>query len=270
MLECVVVRPFSQEPALRLVSIHLKYGPWKDAFIKAFRCAGVCGGGAQARASRLLAVLQETCRAMHNRVDEQAPWVENVGHCISFVSGPLAFLTRLGVLQRAARGDLLLGMPGPNSMRRLCNAREQPRIVAELSAWVHLADALGEPMAPQTCQEWVTAQRCTVDIFRQNPVKGMVFGRQVKHIVCERFVVSFRRVGMLGFIARNARQKWPRVVTSGANLSGACSVTIPWCSICWRQCTLLCQPNGVVGSAVAITWGVVAGGGLVVSGNFIS
>jgi hypothetical protein len=185
-----VLFPFSQEPTLRLVGIHLKYGPWKDEFIKAFRCAGVCGGGAQARASRLLAVLQETCRAMHNRVDEQTPWVENVGHSISFVSGPLAFLTCLGVLQRAARGDLLLGKPG--TMRRVCNAREQPHVVAELIAWVHLADALGEPPAPRTCQEWVTTQRCTVDIFRQNPVKSMRCGRHVKHLLCERVVVNFR------------------------------------------------------------------------------
>jgi hypothetical protein len=105
-----------QEPTLRLVALHLKYLPWKETLIKEFRAFGSMVEGTHARAVRLTTVLQATCRAMHDRVEEQLPWIDNLGHRIAYVAGPLAFLSRLGVLERHARGTLNLSKPDRNGL----------------------------------------------------------------------------------------------------------------------------------------------------------
>ena len=85
-----------QEPTLRLVSILLKYGPWRDALFRSYKKVKREFGrqGVQDRAQFILEILEETCRAMDGIVPDA--WIDNLGHNMSHCSGPVPTLTLLG------------------------------------------------------------------------------------------------------------------------------------------------------------------------------
>ena len=115
-----------QEPTLRLIIIHLKYADWRRAFLIAWRVASGCWDGVgmlreatvDDRAELVLQALEATCRAQHlegddKPSDESKAWADNLGHDIAYVSSPLSFLGRLGVVQKCPpeqKGALRLGM----------------------------------------------------------------------------------------------------------------------------------------------------------------
>jgi len=89
----------TKEPALRIISIQLKYGPWRDALLsewKACRRADV-----KDRSSRLFELLVGACTRMDG-VDVHA-WSLNLGHCISYVNSPLVALSRWGILKASKK-----------------------------------------------------------------------------------------------------------------------------------------------------------------------
>lgn len=88
-----------QELALRLVSLQLKYAPWRDALLEVYkqhssRCPGVRGCCRQ-RANFMLDLLLEVCLRMDGVTCDA--WHRNVSHRLWFTSGPALYLTRLHI-----------------------------------------------------------------------------------------------------------------------------------------------------------------------------
>ena len=110
----------------------------------------------------LRTALHSLCQEMQGVDDSE--WVESLGRHISHANGPLATLTRLGVLQKLAastssssrvRGvELQLGVI--EKRRRLCSTvAELARQADMIRQWVRLADSLADVQAPRTCRAWV-------------------------------------------------------------------------------------------------------------------
>jgi len=167
-----------QEPALRFLSIQLKYGPWRDVFLEEWVKAlpktasvssssgsGVPGVSTQARAKRIMVALVATCRRMQSVPDRV--WVESLGRNISFASGPLATLSRLGVL-KTCPADHTRRLQLGQTPKRLCSGvSETKRVEAMLLRWVCLADAC-EVQPPETCEQWVTEHKRVGQLFDEH------------------------------------------------------------------------------------------------------
>ena len=153
-----------QEPALRVAVILLKYGPWRQALLDAWKARVTRGLSADDRARSLMESLAMACHAMHG-VDDEA-WISNLGRNVSHCSGPLIVLKRLGLLTNSSTG-LCLG----KSVRKVCkNASVLKRIVK----WVHLADELGSwGVGPRTCHEWVAAHDRLLEVFGRHDIEGL-------------------------------------------------------------------------------------------------
>jgi len=101
---------------------------------------------------------------MHGQVSEA--WINNVGNNIGFCSGPVPFLTSLGVIGAAqGNSNLVLGKGG--KLKRLRKtpgeiARSRAKIVQALQT----ADALAKLPAPRTCKQWVRLFHHVVSIVR--------------------------------------------------------------------------------------------------------
>ena len=157
---------------MRLISIMLKYKPWRTPLLKLCRkflpSRGSGSQGVIARARLLLKVLKNLCREMDGST-EVCAWGASLGRGVARATGPLAFLNSLGVLKPAngTRRPLQLGGGKELKSKRLCQGvRECQVAVRRLTTWVRLADALGAPPGPKTCLEWVTCHRNAVRQFR--------------------------------------------------------------------------------------------------------
>lgn len=163
-----------QEPTLRVLSVQLKYGPWRDAFVKCW--ARIAKGeefrglGEQGRARILVKALQSMCRQMHGCDD--SVWNESLGKNISHVNGPLATLSRLGILkkvqQRRSRVRSVLKLGKMGTLRRLCSGvLEMASAKAKVLRWVKLASECHVD-APRTCQAWVAEHGKANAIFENH------------------------------------------------------------------------------------------------------
>ncbi len=163
-----------QEPALRLVSIQLKYGPWRDVFVKQrvqmSRSSGSgdrSGSGVpvskKARVKCLFDALAATCRRMQPISDDL--WEESLGKNISYVCGPLAWLTQVGVLKTCPRGHKRRLTLGRTASKRLCTGvPERKEAESRLLRWVGLADAC-EVQPPSACEQWVAEHERLSQVF---------------------------------------------------------------------------------------------------------
>ena len=156
-----------QEPAFRLLSISLKYGPWRDALLSAYREVSrrrqgvrARGGGGSSRASFILDVLSATCVAMSEVIPEA--WIKHLGYNISHCQGPVPTLSKLGVIRPAAcsasgrSGVKMLLFGKQRRFKRLfAGAAERRLALRRVGAYTELADDIGDLAAPRTCQEWV-------------------------------------------------------------------------------------------------------------------
>ena len=119
------------------------------------------------RAEILLSALLLVCQRMVGVSDQD--FVENLGRNISHVNGPIATLTRLGIVSKGSgvHGVRLASCPTP---RRLCsNARERRKALGHLSLWVRLSDDL--IAAPcRTCHQWVQEQERLLEVMRMHGV----------------------------------------------------------------------------------------------------
>ena len=178
---------------MRLLSMHHKYGPWKEALVTAWRnhrgvAASRCSRRGldpeSARAMRLLHVLRHMCVARHDAGGDE-PWVASVGKNVTHCTGPLAICLALGVIKklgvrkrktgskakafrrsvprRSASGILRLGVHG--NTYRLCSPLESIVAVKRLRSWVVLADRIGTMAAPRTCRQWISAYKRIHDIM---------------------------------------------------------------------------------------------------------
>ena len=152
---------FDEEPALELLSVQGKYGPWKTALLMAWcqtsrrrtsrqktsRC------GVSSRAALLLRALSQACRLMAN-VDYK-DWVNHWGRGVTHHSGFIPMLLRLQVIRKSAardRGSLCLGL-GSSSYRLASRAQS-----TRLGAWVAASDVIAQVLeansTPRTLEEY--------------------------------------------------------------------------------------------------------------------
>lgn len=119
------------------------------------------------RAIFVLHLLQKTVREMCGQVVK--PWANNVGNNIGFCTGPVPYLTVLGVIGAARggkhRNTLVFGTGG--AAKRL---RQTPKEVArcrhKLASMAPMADALSVLPAPKTCKDWVRLFHAIIGITR--------------------------------------------------------------------------------------------------------
>ena len=167
---------FRQEPALRLVSLQLKYGPWRDALLEVYkqhssRCPGVKGLCRQ-RANFILDLLQEVCLRMDGVKCDA--WHRNVSHRLWFTSGPASFLARLRILLPARKLGLQLRFMKNNTIRkRLCHSRaEVAAAVSQLELHIRAADDCAALPAPRTCAEWIESASGCASVLRRQIYRG--------------------------------------------------------------------------------------------------
>ena len=159
---------------MRLLSMHLKYNPWKVALFKAWNnitCGVVASRSLakRARVGRLRRVLRSMCTSRNNMGRYDAPWTCTVGRHVTHCSGPLAICIALGIIQKAPAGPLRLGVG--TCRYKLCGLRQVA--LRRLETWVNLADSVCDVRAPKTCQEWIDANR---------ELHGILYHKQPFHI----------------------------------------------------------------------------------------
>lgn len=164
---------------MRLVSLQLKYAPWRDALFDVYkqhssRCPGV-GGCCRQRANFMLDLLREVCLRMDGVTCDA--WHRNVSHRLWFTSGPALYLTRLHILLPARKSGLQLRFLKNGSIRkRLCHSRaEVAAAIAQLELQFRAVDDCAALQTPRTCAEWIgSASRCA-SIFRRQVSCGRCY-----------------------------------------------------------------------------------------------
>ncbi len=117
------------------------------------------------RVKLLVEALQVTCIAMDS-IDDSA-WIASLGRSTSHVTGPLATISRLGLVRRSStRGGLRLG----NQLKTLVRgSRAIGRIGDKLAVWVRVSDDVAAIMTPaKTCSEWMGLHGRVVNVFKRH------------------------------------------------------------------------------------------------------
>ena len=198
---CIIL----QEPALRFLGVMMKYGPWRDATVNAWKKVakqqGFRRSDVSSRTRILTEALRRTCMDMEGVND--LPWAESLGRNISHVNGPLATLNRLGILTTKKRHvHSRLVQVGCDEGRWLCVgvlATMQAR--AKVSRWVRLSDAC-QMTGPRTCKGWVSEFGRVNQIFQDH--------RMFKD---QSYMRNFVIRGVM--LAAMARAKVPRLTGAG-------------------------------------------------------
>lgn len=154
-----------------MLSVQLKYGPWRDVFLAEWSARSEAFGvpvfrrTVQQRARLLLQALRAMCQRMDGYDD--SVWLQSLGKNISHASGPLATLNRLKVVFPCSdHRSLHLGL----KRKRLCSgAQDTSRACLKLTAWVRLADEC-VVNAPKTCQDWITEHAKADRIFQKHNI----------------------------------------------------------------------------------------------------
>lgn len=162
---------------MRLISILLKYGPWRDALLAAYKqTRGVPARlDVHARAERILDILISTCEAMDGVIPEA--WIEHLGHSVSHCSGPVPMLTSWQVLRPVACGRLgvkKLRFGKQPRFKRVCRGKyERAKAVEHIARYVRMADEIGDLHAPRTCQDWVDSHERVVGMLQKQGKSGV-------------------------------------------------------------------------------------------------
>ena len=165
---------------MRLISISLKYGPWRDALLSAYRKSRGStvsrSAGVRERAEWILDILQSTCQEMNGVIPEA--WIQHLGHAISHCSGPVPTLTALRVIRPA--GKRACGRAGVQRLRfgkqprwkRMCTGtQERAQAVTRIAACVRLADEIGDVRAVKTCTQWISEHEKLMSVLTRRATK---------------------------------------------------------------------------------------------------
>jgi hypothetical protein len=156
---------YKAEPALHLLSLQGKYGPFRQALFEAWKSTGPgvqesrSPGDRNSVESRAELVFQVVCVALKkcHRVPMDT-WVRNCGRGVSYVSGFLPTLARLKLLKHQSTGRhiLRLGMRGePYALQ--CTGKAKQTAIELLQGYVRAADVFAEALQTplRTCTEWI-------------------------------------------------------------------------------------------------------------------
>ena len=160
-----------QEPALRFLGVVMKYGPWRDAMVNAWKEVAKQQGFRRSDVSSRVRILTEALRRTCMDMDgvDTLPWSESLGRNISHAAGPLVTLNRLGILTTKKRHvHSRLVQVGCDEGRWLCaGVLAITQAHAKVSRWVRLSDAC-QVTAPRTCKGWVSEYIRVNQIFQDH------------------------------------------------------------------------------------------------------
>ena len=174
---CKCSRLSLQEPTMRIISLLLKYGYWRDALRNAFYAVleqwpghrGVVS--LRARAEFCLEVLRKLCVTMSGVVSK--PWIDNVGYNIGFCSGPVPFLTKtVAVIKSTTQANTLRFGLGYDWKELRTSAADTEKSLKKIERLVTIGDVVAKQPAPRTCQEWIDGFHVVLNV-----VEGSRFAR---------------------------------------------------------------------------------------------
>jgi len=202
-------RIMAKEPAIEILDIQGKYGPFRKVLAKTFRSSPPwskvhkskvlvkelqqeyepvpaskvldlerkCGSDAVLRAYHLLAVLRQTLIAVQG--EDLTCWVKNCGRNVSHHAGFIPMLLRYKLLQKVDLGQTLpsldLGsITGQHYHLRSDNLVE---VLSNLCQLIRMADAIKEKLpsvqGPWSCSAWSQSFRILSDVVEGCPCPGM-------------------------------------------------------------------------------------------------
>ena len=144
---------------MRIISLLLKYGYWRDALRKVFydvlrQWSGREVVSPRSRAEFCLEVLRQLCVAMSGVVSQ--PWIDNVGYKIGFCSGPVPFLTNtVAVIKPTTRANTLRFGLGYDWKELRTSAADTEASLKKIERLVTIGDVVAKQPAPRTCLEWI-------------------------------------------------------------------------------------------------------------------
>ena len=195
-----------QEPAMEILDVQSKYGPYRTSQLHAFRQSPPWskvhrseawveelqeeyrpvpeskleglrhrfGDDALLRAHGLLAVLRRTAEAVHGA--DFSCWVTNCGRNVSHHSGFVPMLLRFKVLRKVPRSSVSpLDLGSTTGLCYQLRSDNLLEVLNKLCKLVVLADAIKKfkVRGPRSCTAWVTAFRNLSDVVKMNPCPGM-------------------------------------------------------------------------------------------------
>ena len=146
---------WNEEPMIELVSIMLKYGPWKEALHQSWgesqKKSGVwCP---EERAHRLQSVLIKVVKNMsHKSADDE--WASNIGNNVSHHSGPLAFLQRCKIITKCYNGRGEHVVLGKCEQKYRISSSSDKKVLKVLAQYVQVADILAQAGVPRCLADW--------------------------------------------------------------------------------------------------------------------
>ncbi len=215
---------FDEEPALELLSVQGKYGPWKTALHIAWcQTSGrrmsrqrTSKQGVSSRVALLFRALSHTCRLMANL--DYKVWVDHWGRGVTHHSGFIPMLLRLQVIRKSTAkggGSLRLGI-GSGTYRLASSAR-----LTRLGAWVAASDVIANVLqansTPRTLEDYWTVWQALEDRRQELPALPVLLPNSQSHVImidaCV-FLVDGRRL-----------LQWParQHSTCGVGRCGRCS-----------------------------------------------
>lgn len=201
---------------MRIFGMCLKYGPWRSSLKEAYEdlrsSSGLSSVVRLSRAEFCLEVLRKLCKSMHGVVHDA--WIENVGRRIGFCSGPVPFLTSLGVIKKRSskgQGGWVLGKD-TTRRKQLCNSRFEKRAaLAKIERWMTFAEVVASHTAPRTCTQWVHSFHSLLATLRGGIVVRSL-GEGQCHVVAAGFAIMSPGVRLLVVLGRAAMTSCNRVV----------------------------------------------------------
>ena len=158
---------------MRFLGVNLKYGPWRDALMRAWKKVVALWGFRRSDVRVRVRILTEALRLMC--IDmvgvDTKPWSDSLGKNISHANGPLATLNRLGILTKHKKHVHSRRLQvGEGNGRWLCSGvLAITRARAKVARWVRLAEAY-RAKAPRTCEEWVAEHGRANQIFQAHRI----------------------------------------------------------------------------------------------------
>ena len=147
-----------------MISIQLKYGPWRDALLDAWRQRGkpaaecievkaLMDKGLHERASRLHSMLMLTMGLMAKRKVSEA-WSSNCFRTVGRHSSPEMVLHHLGLLVKDSSGEDGTWLPAKSPHQVEVSTQKLMKVIW---AWTIVRKEICK--APRSCHEWLSFQR---------------------------------------------------------------------------------------------------------------
>ena len=184
---------FAMEPALEILDVQAKYGPFRDALMHCFQTSKL---ESEVPKSKVYQKLQEQhglprlCRALRLHFtlleamrevegSDFSSWVTNCGRNVSHHSGLVPMLMRLKMIQIAAAGDRkCFHLSSVTGRRYVVQQDSRFAVLAKLCQVIKLADTLRETLysvqGPRSCTAWCKTFHALRDAVHDHPCPGMM------------------------------------------------------------------------------------------------